>query len=295
VDEAYLEATGLERIFGSVDALARNLQKEILENAGLTCSIGLAPVKFLAKIASDMRKPAGLTILAHAGVADFLRSLPVGKIPGVGPSMLKNLELLGVRTAADAQRFPREFWKRRLGKAGEMLHDRAHGNDPRPVTPYRAPKSESAENTFARDTGDADVLSAWLLRQAERVGKRLRRQGLAGRTVTLKLKFADFTQTTRSRTLTEPTNLTRILYETALELLREKKTDRPLRLIGLGVSHFSAGEKQLFLLPDPAEEALKREAALDAALDALRDRFGASAVIRGKLFSGEKDRSDESP
>jgi DNA polymerase-4 len=289
VDEAYLDATGLERVFGSAEEMARDLQQEVYASAGLTCSVGLAPVKFLAKIASDMKKPAGLTILRHAEVAEFLRSLPVGKIPGVGPHMLKSLELLGVRMAADVQIFPREFWQMRMGKAGAMLHDRARGIDPRPVEPCTNPKSESAENTFAQDTSDPDILASWLLRQAERVGKRLRRQRLAGRTITLKIKFADFTQMTRSRTLEEPTNLTRVIYETGLDLLRECRITRPLRLVGLGVSHFFAGEKQLALLPDPAEAARKREAALDAALDSLRDKFGASAVVRGKLFTGEKD------
>lgn len=290
VDEAYLDATGLERVFGSVEHMARTLQESVVAECGLTCSVGLAPVKFLAKIASDLKKPAGLTVLAHADVPVFLQRLPVGKIPGVGPSLLKKLELLGVRMAADVERYPLEFWQTRLGKAGELLHARARGIDPRPVEPCVAPKSESAENTFDRDTRDPEELASWLLHQAERVGRNLRRQGLAGRTVTLKLKFADFTQITRSRTLREPTNLTRTIYSTGLDLLRENLPQRPLRLIGLGVSHFGGGERQLSLLPDPAEEINQREAQLDATLDAVRDKFGSKAVVRGRLFAEKKER-----
>lgn len=288
VDEAYLDATGLERVFGSAQRMAGELQAEICSRSGLSCSIGLAPVKFLAKIASDMRKPGGLTVIAHAEVPTFLERLPVGKIPGVGPSMLKKLELLGIHMAADVQRYSRSFWRERMGKAGEMLFERGHGLDPRPVEAYTEPKSESAENTFAKDISKPDELSVWLLRQSERVGQSLRAQGLAGRTITLKLKYDDFIQKTRSRTLKQPTNLTRTIYETALELLREDRLERPLRLIGVGVSHFGAPDRQLTLLPDPEDLGGGREAALDATLDALRGKFGNGSVVRGKLFAGKK-------
>lgn len=290
IDEAYLDATGLEHIFGSAEAMARQLQKSVADDTGLTCSVGLAPVKFLAKIASDMHKPHGLTILPHDAVAGFLASLPVGKIPGVGPSMLKQLDLLGIRYAGDVGRFPQTFWLDRMGKAGGVLYDRARGVDARPVEPYAEPKSESAENTFSEDTADPEVLAAWLLRQSERVGRNLRRQNLAGRTVTLKLKDADFVQKTRSRSLKHHTNATKEIYETALALLYEKLPDRPLRLIGVGVSQFGKDRPQLSLLPDEHEAARRRNAALDTALDALRDRYGSDAVLRGKLFTGEKKK-----
>lgn len=289
VDEAYLDATGLERVFGSAEGMARALQQSVHAQSGLSCSVGLAPVKFLAKIASDIRKPAGFTVLAHADVPAFLAALPVGKIPGVGPRMRGSLDLLGIRVASDVRRYPKSFWQERFGKAGEVLHDRAGGIDPRPVEPVHDPKSESAENTFSEDTGDVAVLSAWLLRQSERVGASLRKQGLAGRTITLKLKYADFSQRSKSRTLSHATNLTPEIYATALALLAESRLERPLRLIGVGVSNFCRDERQLSLLPEPGEEERKRMAALDAALDDARGRFGKEAVIRGKLFrQGEK-------
>ena len=290
IDEAYADATGLEHLFGSAEAMARQLQQAVYDRCGLTCSIGLAPVKFLAKIASDMNKPNGLTLLPHNEVEAFLATLPVGKIPGVGPAMLKSLELLGIRYAGDVGRFPKEFWEKRMGKAGLVLYERSRGRDSRAVEPYSDPKSESAENTFSQDTADPETLAGWLLRQSERVGRSLRKQKLAGRTVTLKLKYADFTQKTRSRTLKHHTNATREIYETALALLHEKYPDRPLRLIGVGVSQFGRDAHQLSLLPDEGEEERHRNAALDNALDAVRDRFGNDAVLRGKLFGDGKKK-----
>lgn len=290
IDEAYVDATGLEHIFGSAEAMARQLQRTVRDRCGLTCSIGLAPVKFLAKIASDMQKPSGLTIVRHESVPEFLAALPAGKIPGVGPGMLKTLELLGIRYAGDVGRYPRSFWVERLGKSGHVLYERSQGHDERQVEPYTDPKSESAENTFAQDTADPTVLAVWLLRQSERVGRNLRSLNLAGRTITLKLKDADFAQKTRSRTLTRHTNSTKEIYETALALLHERLPERPLRLIGVGVSQFGRDAVQHTLLPDTEEEARTRNAALDTALDALRERFGNGAVQRGRLFEGGKTK-----
>ena len=287
IDEAYLDLTGLERLYGSVRTIAGAVQRTILAETGLTCSLGAAPVKFLAKIASDLRKPAGLTILAPDDIPAFLRTLPVGVIPGVGRRTLEILEGLGVRTAADVSRLPPAFWRKRLGKFGDVLCRRAQGIDLRPVEPRLVSKSESAENTFAADISDREELRAWLLRQAERVGYSLRRRNLAGRTITLKIIFADFRRKTRSRTLGQPTNLTRTIYETARDLLDELAPEGLLRLIGVGVSHFGNGTGQLPLLPAPEDEKRKRDAALDAALDTLRGRFGADAVIRGRLFRQE--------
>lgn len=284
IDEAFLDLSGLERILGDIGDIGLRIQNTIVKETGLTCSIGIAPVKFLAKIASDLQKPAGLTILSHAKVPNFLASLPIGKIPGVGKRTLQTLETLGVRTAGDAARYPAEFWQKRMGKAGEALYDRVRGIDPRPVEPYTDPKSESAENTFAKDILDTAALSVWLMHQAERVGTSLRAQNLKGRTITLKIKYSDFTQKTRSRTVKQATNSTRAIYETAMELLHEQPLERPLRLIGVGVSHFGEAPQQLSLIPEKEEQARERDEALDAALDALRGRFGKNAVLRGKLF-----------
>lgn len=286
VDEAYIDATGLEGIFGPIESLAAAVHARVHEASGLTCSLGVAPVKFLAKITSDLKKPAGISFLYHENVAAFVRSLPIGRIPGVGKQTLAVLESLGVQHAGDMMRYPLEFWTRKLGKAGSVLYDRAQGIDPRPVDPCVEAKSESAENTFSEDTTDYTTLTRWLLEQAERVGGSLRRHNTVGRTITLKIKYADFTQITRSRTLKKPTNSTRAIYETAVSLLDEEGIRRPVRLIGVGVSQFGAQAEQLSLLPDEQGEQEQREAALDTTLDQVRQKFGRGAIVRGKLFRG---------
>ena len=286
VDEAYIDATGLEGIFGPIETLAAAIHARVYEVSGLTCSLGAAPVKFLAKITSELKKPAGISFLYHEDVPAFVERLPIGKIPGVGKQTLAVLEGLGVQRAGDMMRYPPEFWTRKLGKTGTVLFARAQGIDPRPVDPCVEAKSESAENTFREDTADATTLTRWLLAQAERVGGSLRRHNTVGRTITLKIKYADFTQITRSRTLKKPTNSTRTIYETAVSLLQEEGIRRPVRLIGVGVSQFGAQTEQLSLLPDEHGEQEQREAALDTTLDEVRQRFGRGAIVRGKLFRG---------
>lgn len=286
VDEAYLDVTGVERLFGPPEELATLIRAEVRRETGLSCSVGVAPVRFLAKIASDFHKPDGQTILREPDVRAFLDALPVQKIPGVGGRTLEILTGLGVRLAGDVLRHPPEFWRQKLGERGLWLHELAQGRDDRPVTPFTPAKSSSAENTFARDTRDPAVLRRWLLLQSERVGADLRAQGVRGRTVTLKATFADFRRVTRSRTLPEPVQDTRSIFETALTLLAELKPRQELRLIGVGVSQFGERPHQLSLL-EP-ETPAKPKVALDKALDAVRGRFGKGAIVRGDLLDFEE-------
>ena len=308
IDEAYLDATGLHRVFGPVENMGQAIKQTVKDRTGLTCSVGLAQVKFLAKIASDMDKPDGLTIIYPENTLDFLATLPVGKIPGVGKKTLPTLEKLGVNVAADIARYPRDFWIRRFGKMGGTLFDRAEGKDEREVLPYEPPKSESAENTFEEDTNDRELLTTWLLRQAERVGLSLRKQNLAGRTVTLKIKYADFTTVTHARTLPQRTCVTRTIFDTAVALLEEVAPTEKIRLIGVGVSHFEEDRKpppatvrQLSLLDNPADKetaqaepphAVTRERAMDAVMDAVREKFGANMVMRGRLLEQNAQSHD---
>lgn len=283
VDEAYVDLTGTRRLLGGpLDAAAR-VKAEVLRATGLTCSVGLAPLKFLAKIASDMNKPDGVTVVRPDEVQAFLGALPVGKIPGVGPRAEETLRRMGVRMAGDMLARPREFWEQRLGERGGLLFDRAGGVDPSPVEPHGEPKSSSAEITLDEDTADKVELARWLMVQAERVGRDLRRHGLKGRTVTLKIKYADFKSLTRSRTLAEPTDGTRLVFETARALLDALPLERKVRLIGVGVSHFGPAQRQLSLLGEE-EPGREGEEDLDAAMDAIRDRFGGRAVARGLVF-----------
>ena len=279
VDEAYLDMTGTEHLLGAPEDAALRLKAAIREATGLTCSVGVAPNKFLAKIASDMDKPDGLFVIAPGEEAVFLATLPVSKVPGVGPRTCKALEELGVERVGEVLQRPLSFWTGRFGKWGRALFDRARGLDNSPVTARHEPKSSSAENTFEADTRSRDVLVKWLLQQSERVGRDLRAHGWKGRTVTLKLKYADFTGVTRSRTLETPTAATRTIFETARLLLDAVRLDRDVRLIGVGVSNFQARERWLPLLPEDDPEQR-----LDDALDAVADKFGSDVLVRGRLF-----------
>jgi DNA polymerase IV len=280
IDEAYLDITGTESLHGSTESLAAKIKETIRNQTALTCSIGIAPNRFLAKIASEMNKPDGLTIIAEEDVPALLAVLPVGKIPGIGEKTAQVLAGLGVKTAADVLKFPPEFWLKRLGKSGAHLYQRAQGIGSATVTPHHEPKSCSAEDTFAADTDDLEELKKWLLHQAESIGGDLRKHGTKGKTVTLKVKFADFKTVTRSSTLPEPTHSTRIIYDAAVRLLENLKLTAKVRLIGVGLSNFASGMQQTKLFPDGF--AVKQEK-LDEALDRIRGKFGAKAVQRGRI------------
>ncbi len=286
VDEAYLDVSGAERLFGPPEELGGTLKAAVKEAVGLNCSVGIAPVKFLAKIASDWNKPDGLFVLRPEEVENFLRDLPVGKIPGVGKRSLDELHKLGVKTCADVWRYPESFWLRR-GKAGVSLWRRAQGVDERPVEPYTEAKSESAENTFDQDTADKELLARWLLAQSERVAASLRKHKAKGRTITIKVKYEDFTCLTRSRSLGEPTNATQVIYETAVSLLHDLALARKVRLIGVGVSNFGSVQRQLSLYESNYEsnqEERKRQARLDQTIDSITERFGRGAVTRSETL-----------
>jgi DNA polymerase-4 len=281
IDEAYLDITGCERIGGSPAQIARCIKESIREETGLTCSVGGAPVKFLAKIASEMQKPDGMTIIAGPEVAAVIEALPIERVPGVGPAALGRLAPRGVKTLGDAGRLGEAALERRLGKFGRRLAALARGEDPSPVTPHSETKSISAEVTLARDTADLCEMKKILLRQAEDVARQLRRQGLRARTVVLKLKHDDFRQVTRSRTLEAPTQSTHTLFGAAAALLKAYRLQRPVRLVGLGAANLVPAsqpvQQELF-------DALRREDSswekVERALDAIEARFGTRAVRR---------------
>lgn len=296
IDEAFLDVTGMEGLFGSVEKLAKKIKAVVRNDTGLTCSIGLAPVKFLAKIASDLQKPDGLSVIYPRNISSFLETLPLEKIPGIGRKALQQTASFGIHTAGDARKYSENFWTQHLGKIGKTILDRCRGIDPGKVKPFIPPKSESAENTFAQDTADPEELKTWLLQQAERVGASLRKQGYKGKTVTLKVKYEDFSQVTRSCTLRSPTCSTRMIFETGRELLQAMNIQKKVRLIGLGVSRLDNREKHVPLnLPGLEDETgfdkmdEKKEEILDQALDAARQKFGKGAIIRGRLLNKNKN------
>lgn len=292
IDEATIDITGTQAIHGPEDSLARRLKAAIMEATSLTCSIGIAPNKFLAKIASDMNKPDGLTIIHPDEVPAFLQALSLRKIPGIGEKTMEVFKDLGVTTASDVLRFPLSFWSRRLGKHALKLFEKAQGIDPSPVVPYSEPKSCSAEDTFPTDSDDPSELERWLMDQAECVGRELRKHGLSGRTVTLKVKLSDFKLITRSCTLPRPTNSTQTIFSTALKLFRGIRLNKPVRLTGVGMGNFSRGITQAVLFPD--REAARQQR-IDKALDSIHDKFGEGAIRRGRIFSHVASEPENRP
>lgn len=280
VDEAFLDLTGTEALFGPAEAAARRLKERVREETGLTASVGVAPNKFLAKLASDLRKPDGLVVVREEAVQAFLDPLPVERLWGVGRATLEKFHRLGVRTVADVRRQLPERLRGEFGSAGEHFWRLAQGLDDRPVSPDHQAKSISHETTFGEDVDDLEHLKTVVVHQTEDVAYRLRRHGLYTRTVQLKLRIPDFSTYTRSTTLPEPTQVTEPLCRAALEILDAWWRERPgpLRLIGVGAGNLTGADGlQPSLFAEADDGARKR---LDTALDRLRERFGADAVRR---------------
>ncbi|MFP4314634.1 MAG: DNA polymerase IV [Desulfovibrionales bacterium] len=280
VDEAYVDLTGTELLHGSSHEVALLVKARIMKSTGLSCSIGIAPNKLLAKIASDWEKPGGITIVPIDGVQDFLNRVPVSRLPGVGQRTGEVLRKFGIKMLPDILRYPLEFWESSLGKQGLSLYRKAQGIDSSPVVTDWEPKSSGAENTFEQDTWDRSILERWILRQAERVGRHLREDGVKGRTVTLKLKFDNFQTITKRLTLHRATNCTTTISQAGLDLLRQVALPRKVRLIGLTVSNFSKKQQQLLLTGEDQDKCLSR---LDSALDAIQRKFGDDAITRALL------------
>ncbi|MDL2321775.1 DNA polymerase IV, partial [Desulfosarcina sp. OttesenSCG-928-B08] len=284
IDEAYMDAAGCDRLFGPPEHMARSIQREIRDQLHLSCSIGVAPLKFLAKIASDMKKPGGLTVICPEDVPQVIAALPVEKVPGVGKQALGQLSRMGIATLGDVRAFTPALLTDRLGKFGHRLSELAQGRDDGRVIPNSPAKSISSERTLAADTSDRKLLRQQLLSQSEAVGRQLRQQGYRARTIGLKVKQADFRQLTRSFTLDVPTQSSETIFRTAASLLDQLSLSMPVRLIGMGASGLVAETvpRQASLFSDPASCDEEWEK-VDRAMDRIASRFGPLAVHRGIL------------
>lgn len=284
IDEAYVDITGCQRLFGEPIDIAREIKSEIRKTVQLTCSVGVAPNKFLAKIASDMHKPDGLTLIPSHKVPAFVDSLPMSKVPGVGNKMQRQLELLGIRTLGDVQRLPQKTLLRHLGKFGERLRALSSGTDDSPVTPRVSHKSISSERTLAADTSDINLLKRCLLSQAAEVARQLRQAGMRAKTITIKIKDADFKTVTRRTTLAIPAQSSKTIYEHAARLLDDYKITKTIRLIGLGTSGFSpvSASVQMGLFEHKQESSGDWEK-VDKTLDSIGQKFGTHVVRRATL------------
>jgi DNA polymerase IV len=284
LDEAFLDLTGTARLHGAPPAvLLARLTKRMEDELGLTGSVGLSHNKFLAKIASDLDKPRGFSVVGKAETEAFLKPRPVRIIWGVGQATQTALEGAGIRTIADLLRWDRADLGARFGQMGDRLWHLARGLDTRRVNRDEKLKSISKETTFNEDTSDPDLLDGHIWRLAEQVADRAKAKRLSGRTVTLKLKRGDFQLVTRRHALTDPTQLTDRIYRAARDMFDHAEAQGPFRLIGVGISDL-APEDQADLSADLLDPDARRRAATERATDAIRARFGAEAIIKGRAL-----------
>jgi DNA polymerase-4 len=288
IDEAFLDLQGTARLHGLAPAqsLAR-LQNVVRRDIGVTVSVGLSYNKFMAKIASDLDKPSGFSVLGRRDGPDFLARQPTRIIWGVGAAFAERLQRDGYQTVGDLASADPAVLARKYGETGLRLARLSRGEDSRSVRPVRETKSVSGETTFNEDIRDVARLEDVLWSLCERTSTRMKYQGLVGRTVTLKLKSADFRLTTRRATLDRPSNLARVAFRACLSLLKETARGEAFRLIGIGFSDLSeakdAPQTDLFGAPE------RRLAAQEAAIDEIRERFGTDAVKTGRGLRGEED------
>ena len=308
IDEAFLDISGCERLFGSAEETARKIKEAVLKETGLIVSAGAASNKFIAKIASDVGKPDGLVVVPPGEEQVFLDPLPVSRVWGVGKVIGQELERMGIRTIKDLRRIPKETLVSAFGVHGGQLFALSRGIDDRPVETEREVKSIGHEETYGHDLLHRETMRRELLTLSNRVAQRLRKEGLRGKTITLKVKYADFVQVTRAITLYNATDDGGTIYRCALDLLVETEAGaRPVRLMGVSVSKLSKAVdhikesrmEQIPLFGRPGATATTRAALpatpdpakkerLNRAVDAIREKFGSGRIAHGVFPSDEK-------
>ena len=288
LDEAFLDVTDSESLFGSSADIGRQIKQRIRAQLRLTASVGVATNKFVAKIASALKKPNGFVVVESHEIQAFLDPLPVGRLWGVGKVTGEVFERLRIQTIGQLRQMPLNQLCELFGASGEHYWQLAHGIDHRRVVPDREAKSISNETTFAEDIAEIKVLRAWLVELVEQVARRMRRHDIKGRTVELKVRFADFQTITRSMTLTTSTNITQELVEAGMELLTKRVPthQKSIRLLGFGVSKLDEAQKSQRTLFDQPNRGRQQE--LDRVADQITQKFGKRAIGRGTKL----DKSD---
>ena len=286
IDEAFLDLTGAERLMGQTKVIAKKIRETVLKKTGLTVSAGVASSKFVAKIASDIDKPDGLTVVPPDRVMEFLDPLPIKKMWGVGKITQQALARLSVKTFKDLRQIPVEILEKKFGERGTAMHLLSMGIDERDVEPERETKSIGHEQTFMKDILNPDQAKKEILSLANRVAQRMRREKVRGNTVSLKVKYSDFTQITRAATLFAPTDDTMEIYSISCRLLKKTAVGkRPVRLLGISLSQLSTleNEKQLFLFAQDKEYQKRKN--LNTALDSICNKFGEKSIRPATLIS----------
>lgn len=284
IDEAFMDLSGTERLHGPPAEVGRILKNRIYETVHLTCSIGVAPNRFLAKIASDFKKPDGLTVIDPDQVADFIDRLPIGKVPGVGPKTELKITELGIRFLGDIRKFPEHTLSAIFGSYGRRLLELSRAIDPTPITPDSPAQSVSSECTLEQDTCEPAALHRCLLEQAEEVAAGLRSEGVKARTVVLKIKHADFKLCTRRTTFAPPTQSSKELYRQARRLMDEYRLTQKIRLIGLGATGFvpanAPRQQELFAGEERSREGWEK---VDRTVETIKSKFGDKVIQRATL------------
>lgn len=288
LDEAFLDVSGCERLFGDGPAIAQQIKAAIQDELGLTASAGVAPNKFLAKLASDLDKPNGLVVVDPDRIEEFLNPLSIERVWGVGKQTLKKFHRLNVKTIEQLRGLDKSTMQQFFGINSEHFWRLSRGLDTRPVVPDRIAKSVSHETTFSHDLIDREPLQGWLMELTQQVGRRLRRYDIRGRTVQIKIRFADFRTITRSLSLSEPSSSSQELETAVKELFERVDIDDGVRLVGMGVSNLTTKAVKQQMLFDNEERS--RNARLDEMKDQLKDRFGHDAIRKGTSVEHEISR-----
>ena len=285
IDEAFLDVTGSSRLFGSPIEIAKKIKRMVVEKTGLTISAGVAPSKFVAKIASDMEKPDGLTVVRADKVREFLDPLPIEKMWGVGKVTQQALAGLRIQTFKDLSRMPVDVLEKKFGKHGVHMHQLSMGIDGRDVVTEHEIKSIGHEDTFSEDILRLDLAKKELLSLANRVARRMRRHGVEGKTITLKVKYHDFTRITRSVTRHKFTNDSADIYANICSLLEKTAVgQRPVRLLGISLSNLTdiGSGRQLSLFSSYESDERRKE--LNRTLDSVLEKFGSKGIRPGSLI-----------
>ena len=285
IDEAFLDVTGCLSLFGSAERIALLIKERIKQQFGLTCSVGIAPNKLLAKLASDMQKPDGLTVLDPQHISQVMERVPIKDLCGIGSKMQQHLGKFGIKTCGELGRFPVDVLKRSFGVIGERLHYMGLGVDTAPVVPDEEAeevKSVGHSTTLERDITERDDILMYLLQLSEMVGRRARKYQVAGRTITLTVRYADFTTFSRQESRANHTNNSEEIYRASVNILEGIELTREIRLLGVKISNLRHHTEQLPLFP-----AERKKALLAGAMDDVNNRFGDFAVTFGTLIGKE--------
>ena len=293
IDEAFLDVTGCLSLFGSPERIAKLIKERIRGEFGLTCSVGIAPNKLLAKLASDMQKPDGLTVIDPHNIPQVLERVPIKDLCGIGAKMQQHLGRFGIKTCGELGRFPVEILKRNFGITGEKLHRMGLGLDSTPVVPDEEAeevKSVGHSTTLERDITERGEILRHLLQLSEMVGRRARKYRVAGRTVTLTVRYADFTTFSRQESQSDHTNNSEEIYRASVKILEGIELSQAIRLLGVKISNLTQHTEQLPLFP-----AERKKALLAGAMDEVNNKFGDFAVTFGSLVGKESGSKVISP